>query len=111
MGHINYSHGMDTDTKGFSGLTVDGTAYAQGWRVYPLPLDYASGWSAKLPWAATPSPAMAAHMPTFFRGTLTVPGAPADTYLSMCGWGKGTVWLNGFHLGRYWETRGPQHTL
>ena len=24
------------------------------------------------------------------------------------GWGKGSVWVNGFNLGRYWEAAGPQ---
>jgi beta-galactosidase len=28
----------------------------------------------------------------------------------MRGWGKGTVWLNGHHLGRFWRI-GPQQTL
>ncbi|MFB8146815.1 beta-galactosidase [Microbacterium sp. NPDC056003] len=35
---------------------------------------------------------------------------PADLYLATRAWGKGSVWINGFHLGRYWS-RGPQHTL
>jgi beta-galactosidase len=28
----------------------------------------------------------------------------------MRGWGKGTVWVNGRNLGRYWKV-GPQQTL
>jgi len=111
FGHINYGHGMDTDRKGFEGVTIDGTAYTGPWRITPMTLDYANGWSSRLPWAATAVPAMTKLMPTFFRGTLNVAGAPADTYLSMCGWGKGVAWINGYNLGRYWETRGPQHTL
>jgi beta-galactosidase len=34
----------------------------------------------------------------------------ADTYLDMSSWGKGTVWVNGHNLGRYWSI-GPQQTL
>lgn len=34
----------------------------------------------------------------------------ADTYLDMSHWGKGCVWVNGHHLGRYWSI-GPQQTL
>jgi beta-galactosidase len=34
----------------------------------------------------------------------------ADTYLDMSGWGKGSVWVNGHNLGRYWYI-GPQQTL
>ena len=32
----------------------------------------------------------------------------AGEFISMCG--KGCVWINGHHLGRYWEI-GPQQTL
>ena len=35
---------------------------------------------------------------------------PADLFLSTRGWGKGSVWINGVNIGRYWS-RGPQHTL
>ena len=33
-----------------------------------------------------------------------------DTYLDLSKWGKGCVWINGHHLGRYWNV-GPQQTL
>ena len=36
---------------------------------------------------------------------------PADTYLSMVGWSKGVVFVNGFHLGWYWPAAGPGATL
>ncbi|XP_077498367.1 beta-galactosidase-like [Amblyomma americanum] len=35
----------------------------------------------------------------------------ADTFLDMTGWGKGVVFINGFNLGRYWPSMGPQVTL
>jgi hypothetical protein len=34
-----------------------------------------------------------------------------DTYLDTRGLSKGIIWVNGRNLGRFWETRGPQHTL
>ena len=33
-----------------------------------------------------------------------------DTYLDLSKWGKGCVWVNGHHLGRYWNV-GPQQTV
>ena len=33
-----------------------------------------------------------------------------DTFLDTRGWGKGTVVVNGHHLGRFWSI-GPQQTL
>lgn len=47
--------------------------------------------------------------PGFFRGTLKVDEL-ADTFLSMEGWKKGVVFINGFNLGRYWEI-GPTKTM
>ncbi|VDM67028.1 unnamed protein product [Strongylus vulgaris] len=37
--------------------------------------------------------------------------APADTFIDLSNWGKGVAWLNGFNLGRYWSTAGPQMYL
>jgi beta-galactosidase len=47
--------------------------------------------------------------PSFYRGRFTV-ATPADTFLDTRGWGKGTVFVNGHHLGRFWSI-GPQQTL
>ena len=33
-----------------------------------------------------------------------------DTFLDMRKWGKGIVFVNGHHLGRFWKI-GPQQTL
>ncbi|WP_411344344.1 glycoside hydrolase family 35 protein [Paenibacillus sp. WLX1005] len=51
----------------------------------------------------------AAHAPVFYRGVLQVE-QPQDTFLRTDGWGKGIAYINGFHLGRYWQA-GPQRTL
>ncbi|KAL3188691.1 hypothetical protein MRX96_038083 [Rhipicephalus microplus] len=36
---------------------------------------------------------------------------PLDTYLRLDHWKKGTAFLNGFNLGRYWTPMGPQKAL
>jgi beta-galactosidase len=43
------------------------------------------------------------------RANFTI-NTTADTYLDMTDWGKGCVWVNGHHLGRYWSI-GPQQSL
>lgn len=61
---------------------------------------------------------------TFFRGSLHIKGAAAEavtnaggvshlacTFLDTTGLGKGIAWVNGFNLGWYWPTKGPQMTL
>ena len=51
------------------------------------------------------------ELPAFFRGSLTVEGTPKDTYVELTGFEHGSVWINGFNLGRYWNSKGPQRTL
>lgn len=51
--------------------------------------------------------------PTLFYGELFVEEGDmlADTWWNTEGWGKGTLFLNSFNLGRYWPLVGPQITM
>lgn len=42
---------------------------------------------------------------SLYRGEVTI-GTPTDTWLDLSGFGRGTVWINGQNLGRYWKA-GP----
>ncbi|MFD8042307.1 beta-galactosidase [Streptomyces chartreusis] len=102
MGGVNYGPRIGAP-KGLLGpVTFDGRPL-HGWDCHPLPLDDLSG----LPFA--PAEAATAVEPAFHQGTFEV-DVPADSFLALPGWTKGQAWINGFHLGRYWN-RGPQHTL
>lgn len=48
--------------------------------------------------------------PLLVQATLEVTGQPEDTFVDLSGWTKGTLYINGFNLGRYWNV-GPQKTL
>ena len=48
--------------------------------------------------------------PTFYKGILNIDEAH-DTFLKLDGFTKGFVVINGFNIGRYWNTAGPQTTL
>lgn len=48
--------------------------------------------------------------PAMYSGKLQVTGEPKDTYIFLDGWTKGSVFVNGFNIGRYWNV-GPQKTL
>ncbi|MFF4832978.1 beta-galactosidase [Streptomyces sp. NPDC001315] len=105
MGRVNYGPRIGTP-KGLLGpVSFDGTAL-HGWDCHPLPLDGPEVLDA-VPFTA--SDADTAAVPAFHHGTFDV-DVPADAFLSLPGWTKGQAWINGFHLGRYWN-RGPQHTL
>ncbi|MFJ9716451.1 beta-galactosidase [Streptomyces sp. NPDC101213] len=102
MGRVNYGPRIGTP-KGLLGpVTFDGTPL-HGWDCHPLTLD------APPPLPFAPDLAPRSAEPAFHHGTFEV-GTPADTFLSLPGWTKGQAWINGFHLGRYWN-RGPQRTL
>ncbi|MFI6292061.1 beta-galactosidase family protein [Nonomuraea sp. NPDC050790] len=100
MGRVNYGP-LVGERKGVLDGVLHDRQYLFGWEIDPVPLSDVSA----LPWGR----AGAAEGPAFYRGTLQVE-RPADGFLALPGWVKGHVWVNGFHLGRYWD-KGPQVTL
>ncbi|UYQ95830.1 beta-galactosidase [Chitinophaga horti] len=100
LGRINYGPNLLKNNKGIVGKVTFGGRELTGWQMAPLPFEQAP---ANIP----DKPAEGA--PSIKRGVFNV-DAPADTYLDMSSWGKGCVWINGHHLGRYWEI-GPQQTI
>jgi len=108
MGRLNFGGGM-TDPKGINtAVTLDGEEVAGPWETWCLPLDYAH--VSALRFQEVRDCGSAAG-PAFYRGLLSVAGAPADTYLRPQNFTKGVMWVNGHNIGRYWETQGPQHAF
>ncbi|MFS8198790.1 beta-galactosidase [Streptomyces sp. CWNU-52B] len=110
LGGVNYGPRIGSP-KGLLGpVTFDGTPL-HGWDCHPLPMDgvgEGAGTGGPVSGAEAESAALDVG-PAFHHGTFEVL-TPADTFLSLPGWTKGQAWINGFHLGRYWN-RGPQRTL
>lgn len=100
MGRVNFGPGL-MDRKGILDGVLLGSRYLFGWEMFPLPMKDLSGLHF--------SPANRLDGPAFYRGRFEV-ADPKDTFLFLPGWTKGTAWVNGFHLGRYWKI-GPQQTL
>ncbi|MDP4552519.1 beta-galactosidase [Alkalihalobacillus macyae] len=48
--------------------------------------------------------------PKYLKGTFQA-DACCDTFVDLEGFAKGNVYINGFNLGRYWQTMGPQQRL
>ncbi|HYN06732.1 MAG TPA: beta-galactosidase [Vicinamibacterales bacterium] len=102
-GRVNFALPLRDERKGITREVRLADKELTNWTVFPLPM--------------TTAPAAAPRRTTtsgfdgvgVYRGTfqLTVTG---DTFLDTRGWGKGTVWINGHHLGRFWDI-GPQQTL
>jgi hypothetical protein len=99
MGRLNFGHGID-DYKGLlSEPPVSGN-----WSATCLPL-------VPVQVMSLPYKKQEVSGPAFKRGWLSIWEEPADTFLDSAGFTKGYVWVNGYELGRYWETAGPQHTV
>ena len=102
MGRVNYSFMLERQRKGIDGCVVLNGHQHYGWEM--VALDEAALCSLQM------------------EGQSAVTGAPSvrrlsfrverrgDTFLALPGWGKATVFLNGFCLGRMWEI-GPQKRL
>lgn len=117
MGRINYGRGIN-DAKGLvSNLTL-GKDLLTSWFMYSLSIDEAINQGLLGEEELTPKhPAQDADLslPTFYGGSFIIPDGipslPQDTFIKLPNWRKGQIWINGFNLGRYWPTRGPQVTL
>ncbi|XP_030310283.1 beta-galactosidase-1-like protein isoform X2 [Calypte anna] len=109
MGRISFGANI-SDFKGMLGNISLGSSLLSNWLIYPLAIDTAikQGW----PHAAQPQSSNGGTAgPAFYTGTFETPGIAWDTFVKFPGWSKGQLWINGFNLGRYWPSRGPQQTL
>ncbi|KAM6315078.1 beta-galactosidase [Aegotheles albertisi] len=118
MGRVNFGR-YNNDFKGLvSNLTL-GEDILVEWEMYPLDIDGTVNYDINgylyLPRRRSVGSPLRYEAPTFYTGSLFIPGGipdfPQDTYVKFPGWAKGQIWINGFNLGRYWPARGPQLTL
>ncbi|WP_271853895.1 glycoside hydrolase family 35 protein [Planococcus maritimus] len=100
MGRANYGEHL-TDPKGLVNNLWLGEQYFFHWEMFKveleqLPESYGTGEDPRFP--------------KFFRGSFDAEEG-LDTYVDTHGFTKGNVFINGFNLGRYWNTAGPQQRL
>jgi beta-galactosidase len=100
LGRINFGPYLLKNKKGINGtVTLNGKA-VQNWQQFKLPFDQQP---------VVKAGTVKEDAPVLKEGSFTL-NSVGDTYLDMTNWGKGVVWVNGHHLGRYWQV-GPQQTL
>ena len=109
LGRVNYGepHNFFQKKGLWEGpVSLDGVDLTD-WTI--IPLEFKGSWVRSLqnwrPFTSAQAPG-----PLLVRGSFLV-NTVADTFVDMSGWGKGVVFVNGFNLGRYWSTVGPQKTL
>lgn len=99
-GRINFTKALRDERKGITeSVTLNG-AELTSWQIFPLPMT-----NVQTLKYGTSAPSGSA----FYRGTFQLNKA-GDTFLDLGKWSKGTVWVNGHQLGRFWKI-GPQQTL
>ncbi len=105
MGRVNFGPRLPRQRQGITQRVLLAGVELPGWTMFSLPLDDLSS----LRFAPLADAGDGPPGPAFYHATFT-PAAAGDCFLDLRGWGKGYVWVNGHHLGRYWE-RGPQRSL
>ena len=101
LGRVNFNKPIREEHKGITTAVTLDERQVTSWEVFTLPM-------TSMPMAKRQTIAGATG-PAFYRGSFTLT-TTADTFLDTRGWGKGTVVVNGHHLGRFWSI-GPQQTL
>ncbi len=105
MGRVNYG-GHISDHKGITGGVRIANRYHFGWTMYPLDFSNISN----LEYGALEGNEKLYKRPAFYRGILSVDEC-CDTFVELTGFSKGFVFINGFNIGRFFNTAGPQKTL
>ncbi|SEN11011.1 beta-galactosidase [Chitinophaga rupis] len=103
LGRINFGPYLLQNKKGITEKVLLNDKELLNWQQFRLPFDTLPARTNKayrLP---------RGNAPVLKEGTFVL-SKTGDTYLDMSSWGKGTVWINGHNLGRYWEV-GPQQTI
>lgn len=101
MGRVNFGPYMELQRKGIDHCVQINGHMHNHWEQYTLPLDNVD----KIDFSGE----YKEHTPAFYRFTFTAKEL-GDTFLDFDGWGKGVAFVNGFHIGRFWEI-GPQKRL
>lgn len=101
LGRVNYSYKLEYQRKGIDKTVVINNHQRYGWDMYTI--------DEAVMRAFKPQGGATAHEPAVHMLAFDV-DMPADTFLDLAGYGKGTVFLNSFTLGRFWEI-GPQKRL
>jgi len=108
QGRVDYGPRIGEPKGLIGGVAVDGVPLER-WTASPLALDPIAPAALSVLQALEPTGGDVLAGPVVAAGSFDLDAA-GDRYLSLDGFRKGVVWVNGFCLGRYWS-RGPQRTL
>lgn len=104
LGRLNFGKYLNDNKKGITKMVTFNNQEVKSWKMFGFPFENV----AKLKFRKAKA-AERFEAPTIRRGYFNLKET-ADTYLDLSAFGKGSVWINGHHIGRYWNV-GPQQTL
>ncbi len=107
LGRVNYG-GHIFDRKGICRGVRIANRYHFGWKTYPISLESIDGIRYK--GIEDKENKAFLQRPVFYRGILKA-DQTCDTFIRPEGFTKGFIWINGFNIGRFYNTAGPQKTL
>jgi beta-galactosidase len=107
MGRANIGNDMNSARKGLNGDVSADDKLLSNYKIYPLEFKQKFVEDLK---AEKGRALETVNSPALFRAELDIKDKPRDTFLKLDKWTKGSVFVNGFNVGRYYN-RGPQHTL
>ncbi|MGZ3922386.1 MAG: glycoside hydrolase family 35 protein [Flavisolibacter sp.] len=102
LGRVNFGPYLLKNKKGITESVRFGGKEIKGWQMFSLPFDHVHDLKFK-------NERPMADAPVIKKGSFEL-STVGDTYLDMSKWGKGSIWVNGHDLGRYWNV-GPQQTV
>jgi len=105
LGRINFGTYLADNRKGITETVYFNDKEVNGWEMYGYPFDNIKDFN----FVPVADEELSTEWPILRRGEFDL-SEVADTYLDMREFGKGSVWVNGHHIGRYWQI-GPQQTL
>ena len=110
-GRVNYSRKklLNSQRKGIIGDVLLDNVKLEDW--IHIPIEFCDTFYTYMHNSNLWQPFKLVTMPAVYRGVLSLDKQPVDTFLSMSGWKKGIVFINGHNLGRYWTPLGPQQAL
>jgi len=102
LGRINFGPYLLKNKKGITASVLLNGRELKQWKMFKLPFE-----KPGMPLAIARK--AVDDLPVVKYGSFIL-SKTGDTYLDLSKWGKGCVWVNGHHLGRYWNV-GPQQTI
>lgn len=105
LGRLNFGTFLADNRKGITEAVFFNGQEILNWEMYGYPFKSLQPYS----FVAEAEPGKAYEWPVLRRGEFYLDEV-ADTFFDMRQFGKGSLWINGHHIGRYWQV-GPQQTL